>query len=533
MQLISTLNSGLAAAANGWAEVYVRGTSTRATVFYDFEASASDSSGDNILLDAYGAVEVYVGQLVDIVAKSPDGTIVRSWTDGYAAPNIEVISPAFTGSDYVSGSIAVNEPTTLKDALDRWLDSGGAPDWGVEINGVDTPLTEAFGSLTGLVFNVKSPAYGAAGDGVTNDQSAIQAALADAVAAGGGTVFFPKGTYLVSTAIAWDHRVNMEGVNASLSIITTNSATNARLVTFTSGAALTSPVALTRMGFSSTQSNTGEQLYASVAVNLNLESCAFGVATTATGIAVNLTANNSTLVANRCKFLLNGGTNAAVQWVSTALTPTIVKLTSCSFATTQTAYAGSMVKIAGKTSITGCDFSISSLTSAGTRYAIECLSSDDELFATGCTFTTLAQAFTSPFKFNIGALVVAVGNEVPPSSLTATYTTAGLRDGSLLQLRSSSTSNTTTPSVPYGSFYHAHSSNTTVPTFTMPDGPYVGAELVLVLTNSSGGGWVGVGFTGATVQRVTTLAATDVPNAATVACNFRWRGTDWLLCHRD
>lgn len=48
------------------------------------------------------------------------------------------------------------------------------------------------------VFNVK--AYGAVGDGSTNDNVAVAAATAAAVAAGGGTVFFPIGTYKVTGA---------------------------------------------------------------------------------------------------------------------------------------------------------------------------------------------------------------------------------------------------------------------------------------------------------------------------------------------
>jgi hypothetical protein len=52
--------------------------------------------------------------------------------------------------------------------------------------------------------NVKDPPYSAKGDGSTDDTAAIQSAI-DAVAAtvsnaAGGTVFFPKGTYMVSTA---------------------------------------------------------------------------------------------------------------------------------------------------------------------------------------------------------------------------------------------------------------------------------------------------------------------------------------------
>ena len=46
-------------------------------------------------------------------------------------------------------------------------------------------------------FNVRD--FGALGDGTTNDQAAIQAAINACAVAGGGTVFFPKGTYLLNT----------------------------------------------------------------------------------------------------------------------------------------------------------------------------------------------------------------------------------------------------------------------------------------------------------------------------------------------
>jgi len=50
----------------------------------------------------------------------------------------------------------------------------------------------------GAVFNVKSSAYGAAGDGSTRDTDAIAAAIA-AVPATGGIVLFPPGTYMIDT----------------------------------------------------------------------------------------------------------------------------------------------------------------------------------------------------------------------------------------------------------------------------------------------------------------------------------------------
>lgn len=55
-------------------------------------------------------------------------------------------------------------------------------------------LVDASGATIG--FSVKD--YGAVGDGATDDSVAIRTAIAAAVAAGGGIVFFPDGTYLVS-----------------------------------------------------------------------------------------------------------------------------------------------------------------------------------------------------------------------------------------------------------------------------------------------------------------------------------------------
>lgn len=46
------------------------------------------------------------------------------------------------------------------------------------------------------IFNVRD--YGATGDGVTNDTAAIQAAVNAAIAAGGGQVYIPAGTYIVA-----------------------------------------------------------------------------------------------------------------------------------------------------------------------------------------------------------------------------------------------------------------------------------------------------------------------------------------------
>lgn len=57
--------------------------------------------------------------------------------------------------------------------------------------------------VTRGIFNVKAEAYGATGDGSTDDSSAIQAAI-DAAEVSGGLVYLPQGTYLCSTRLVID-----------------------------------------------------------------------------------------------------------------------------------------------------------------------------------------------------------------------------------------------------------------------------------------------------------------------------------------
>ena len=69
---------------------------------------------------------------------------------------------------------------------------GDTGNWGVVLNEY---LTKNISN----VFNVKG--FGAVGDGVADDTAAVQATIAAAKAAGGGTIFFPKGTYLLSQSV--------------------------------------------------------------------------------------------------------------------------------------------------------------------------------------------------------------------------------------------------------------------------------------------------------------------------------------------
>ncbi len=61
--------------------------------------------------------------------------------------------------------------------------------------------TSTEGLALQMVYNVKDAPYGAAGDGISVDYTAIQAAITAAANAGGGVVWFPPGTYVINATL--------------------------------------------------------------------------------------------------------------------------------------------------------------------------------------------------------------------------------------------------------------------------------------------------------------------------------------------
>lgn len=223
--LVQFLASGVNGAANGSATFLLRGTasSAQSVMYNEFEAITQPAS-NVVTLDANGAAEVYVEAYVDVTLRTSSGDILRTVTVGNSAPLVEVQSTSFTGTDY-DGSPAntAGEPITLKAILDRWIDSAGAPDWQVLFGGVATNIESAIAGFSGMFVNVKDPAYGALGDGVTDDTTAITAAI---TAAAGGIVFFPPGTYKTNGLTISTANVNLWGSGAGSSIISGSTGTS-------------------------------------------------------------------------------------------------------------------------------------------------------------------------------------------------------------------------------------------------------------------------------------------------------------------
>lgn len=84
-------------------------------------------------------------------------------------------------------------------------------------HGLSSPLKWPIVDFAGQVFNVK--AYGAKGDGVTDDSASIQAAIDAANAAGGGTVLAPTGSYKILTGLTLKQNVLLVGTGMTATII--------------------------------------------------------------------------------------------------------------------------------------------------------------------------------------------------------------------------------------------------------------------------------------------------------------------------
>jgi hypothetical protein len=109
--------------------------------------------------------------------------------------------------------------------------------------------TRTWQSKAADIFSVKD--FGAVGDGVTNDRTAIQAAINAAGAAGGGEVYFPAGTYLLNSGISWTSNfVHLVGAGQGATKIVANFATG-NVISVGSSVAVTSTPSIKKMSFRS------------------------------------------------------------------------------------------------------------------------------------------------------------------------------------------------------------------------------------------------------------------------------------------
>lgn len=199
-------------------------------------------------------------------AYQPDdvGTILQAWNDNLQG--LAGLDPNGAGGDYYivpiwstitgewdeyfissvgSSLVAAASEAAAREAMgltpgtdvqaydaDLAIWAGITPDasWRDILDGTTTTasnLRTVKSQLNFAVFNVKD--YGAVGDGVTDDTAAIQAAITAANAAGGGTVYAPTGTYLISSSLVLSTGVTLRGDGSIYSSVSTTGNTVIKL----------------------------------------------------------------------------------------------------------------------------------------------------------------------------------------------------------------------------------------------------------------------------------------------------------------
>lgn len=344
MHLIAPLAAGVFGAANGTAQIYQRGSGTRASWYSDFEGRQVFGSGADIDLDGNGGAAVYVNEIVDVVVVDVNGAVVRQFTAGESAPAVEVRSLSFSGTDYDTAQNAAGNPTTLQAVLDLWKVSAGTTDFKVLAGGVATTLQNIVQSV--VFFNVKDAQYGAKGDSATNDHTAIQAAIDAAHTAGGGIVYFPPGTYRLTSALTLYRDVSLLGSGSLVCTIAMDHASN-NMFTANGGS---SNVATYVMGlkFNHQQACTGVLFdLTPVAYELVTIACVYGGGSNTRGLAFS-GGSGSVVHAHSCRF----DTRAAMVLMATGF-----YATDCVFVLESVAAATlTMVKIQGYGFLQGCHF---------------------------------------------------------------------------------------------------------------------------------------------------------------------------------
>jgi hypothetical protein len=171
---------------------YQLGTSTTVNAYSD--AAATVPITQPITLDSGGRIPaanypdgVFITQPVRLLIQSSAGATVSD-TD---------YIPSTAGATGLSNAGFTD--STADGAYTKAYASFGGQDWKyLESAGATARTIKA--KFSELSISVKD--FGAVGDGVASDTTAVQAAVSRIVALGGGVVFFPPGTYLLDQAIA-------------------------------------------------------------------------------------------------------------------------------------------------------------------------------------------------------------------------------------------------------------------------------------------------------------------------------------------
>jgi Pectate lyase superfamily protein len=179
--------------AGGRLYTYAPGTSTPKAAY---TTSAGDVAHTNpIVLDSRGEAAIYWTGAYDVVLRTSADSLI------WGPERLEEPASGATFTDFVA------------DLADTSTVGNGDALVGVKRTAANAVGMTLHAWHEAQVFNVKE--FGAAGDGVTDDATALTRAIAAAVSAGGGVVFLPSGTYSVASQVTLSSQVRLVGAGFS------------------------------------------------------------------------------------------------------------------------------------------------------------------------------------------------------------------------------------------------------------------------------------------------------------------------------
>lgn len=222
-------NGAGAANAGGTIYFYLPGTTTDAAVYQDAAKSAQHSQP--VILDGNGCATVYTDRRVRMDIYDYHGALVARLDPGNSdtSAQVEVENSKWTGL-LSTGSQGAGGLTLLDTVLTRIGNSAGGTDgkFLYTDGGTERLYVDVVKEL-----RVSAKDFGAKGDDGADDTAAIRSAIAVLKAAGGGTLYLPKGTYRINDELIIDfNNLTVRGDGAGSIIRTT--VTNKNIFTVTS-----------------------------------------------------------------------------------------------------------------------------------------------------------------------------------------------------------------------------------------------------------------------------------------------------------
>jgi hypothetical protein len=192
--------------SSGFVFLYARGTTTLVPGYTSNDGSATwPTTGGAIQLDAGGRAAIWVNQPIDVVVALATGGTVATWLDyaGTPANMVEVANAGFTGTitDAVTGLQTQGAGGIIDGdtVLTRAKSSFGGNDWQYLESAGATPRN--YQDIVRLI-SISPQDFGAKGDGLNDDTAAIVSAITELTRLKGGKLYFPPGTYKVTSSIS-------------------------------------------------------------------------------------------------------------------------------------------------------------------------------------------------------------------------------------------------------------------------------------------------------------------------------------------